>query len=68
MNFLSSLPLWVSLAFMLIGLITIANIRELKSTKFGQAGANAGILFGVIGIILGFIQLGIYVGYWPGRV
>ena len=62
---LSGLPVWVSLVLMLIGLLTAANVRELQRTDVGRVGAFVGIIVGGIGIILGLIQLGIYLGYWP---
>ena len=63
--FLSHLPLWVSLVLMLIGLLTAANVRELKRTDIGTVGAGVGIFAGVVGLILGLIQLGIYLDFLP---
>jgi len=68
MIFLSALPLWVSLVFMLIGLLTAANLSELQRTDVGRVGAGVGIIAGIVGIILGIIQIGIYFDFWPVTV
>ena len=68
MTLLSNIPLWVGLLLMLIGVLTAANVRELKRTDVGRVGAGVGIIVGVVGLVLGIIQLGIYLDYWPVEI
>jgi len=68
MIFLSTLPLWVSLVLLLIGLLTAANIPNFTRIDAGTVGAGLGIIAGILGLILGIIQLGIYFDFWPANI